>query len=304
MSHSRKSWAFFATGLSLVLLVSTAGQAQGLKFGFKFTGGMGFQLGGDDTANLRGLKSLVDHYVESTGLKLKSNAVPFMNRIAFEFDADVVLNLTPQFGVSLGTGYIRAGTLFGSGKVVVLHGSEEESSLNSVAASAMPIKLGVVYTFGSMFAAEGKQSSYVFGGIGLYSAKHFESEDYSYQATRTKFSSTSKATGIGFYGGLGSENWINPNFAFVLELYGRYAKIGGFEGDWEQNAGGAPTSGKGKLYYYEWQDDDNNWYPATTLSAQPPSAGASVRNVREARIDFSGLGIRFGVRISLGTRTS
>ena len=303
MLQSRKFWAGLAAGLSFVLFACSAGQAKGLKFGFKFTGGMGFQLGGDDTANLRGLKALVDNYVESTGLELKSNAVPFMNRIAFEFDADVILQLTPQIGVSLGTGFVRAGTLFGSGKVVVLHDAGEESSLNSVVASAMPIKLGVVYTFSSMFAAEGKRGSYLFGGVGLYSAKHFESEDYSYQASRSNFSSTSKATGVGFYGGLGSENWVNPNFAFILELYGRYAKLGGFEGDWERSAGGSSTSGSGKLYYYEWQDDDNNWYPATTLSAQPPSAGASVRNVREARVDFSGLGIRFGIKISLGGRS-
>ncbi|MBM3295004.1 MAG: hypothetical protein FJY82_10830 [Candidatus Aminicenantes bacterium] len=298
---SRKSKRFLALAAALILGFSLGptAQAQGLKLGFKFMGGMGYQIGGDDTASLRGLKALVDDYVAAAGLKLKSNVVPFMNHIALEGDADIIVSLTPRLGVSVGLGYVRGGTIFGSGNVIVLHGSAEEKSVNKVAASAMPLKLGVYYSFGSRFEAEGKRGSYLFGGVGLYSGKYTASEDYSYQAARSTSSLTAKASGLGFYGGLGSENWINPNFAFVIELYGRYAKFGGFKGDWQRTGGGASNSGSGTLYYYEWQDDDGNWYPATDLFDTAPASGGFLRAVREARIDFSAFGFRFGFRVSL-----
>jgi hypothetical protein len=165
-------------------------------------------------------------------------------------------------------------------------------SWTTVAASAVPIKIGVYYNFQSTFVQTGgKSTTYVFGGVGFYSARFAQTENWTYQSAYSNYTETSKSSGVGVFGGFGTESWINPNFAWIFELFGRYANIGGFTGDWQLDADGTR--------YFEWLDSSNgNWYPTTILSQTAP-AGATVRNARQAKIDFSGLGVRFGIKIAL-----
>lgn len=295
----KRTISLFATVVAALAIVCPAGQAQGLKFGFKLTGGINYQTLGDGDAYLRGVRERTDDFIAASGYTLEQGMIPLVAHFGFEFDADAVLYLNPQFGISLGTGFVRGGTLFGSGNQIITSSSTKETDFNDVSASAVPIKLGIYYTFSSLFVPTGKSSSYVFCGIGFYSAKYTADEKWTYQQSWSNYSETSKASGIGFYGGWGSESWINPNFAFVFEIFGRYANIGGFKGDWALDAEGVKSSGTGTLYYFEWLDaDSGHWYPSTMITTAPPS-GTAFRNVREAKIDFSGLGLRFGVKISL-----
>jgi hypothetical protein len=298
MHTFKKTVAIIGTGAFTILILCSAGQAQGLKFGFKLTGGINYQFLGDGDAYLRGVKARTDDFIASSGNNLDQSIIPLVAHFGFEFDADAVLYLTPQFGVSLGTGYVRGGTLFGSGNQIITGDTTKETDSNDVAASAIPIKLGIYYTFQSVFVPTGKSSSYLFCGIGLYSATYSATEKWTYQASYSNYTEASKSSGIGFYGGWGSESWINPNFAFVFEIFGRYANIGGFKGDWQLDDNGHMSSGSGTLYYFEWLDSSSgNWYPSTMLTTTPPS-GTTFRNVREAKIDFSGLGLRVGIKIN------
>jgi hypothetical protein len=139
----------------------------------------------------------------------------------------------------------------------------------------------------------------VFCGIGIYSSRYSETDNWAFQTSWSNYTETSKSTGIGFYGGWGTENWINPNFALVFEIFGRYANIGGFKGDWQMDDNGVLSSGSGTLYYFEFLDQDSGkWYPSVMLASAAPS-GTTFRSVREAKIDFSGVGLRFGIKISL-----
>jgi len=293
--------AIISIGMSVFFLffLCSAGRGQGLKLGFKFTGGINYQLLGDGDANLRGLQMHTADFINAnSGYTLEQSVIPLVAHFGYEFDADVIIFLTPQFGISLGTGYVRGGTLFGSGYQRVTTASTEETWSFDVAASATPIKVGIYYTFSSVFVAKGKKSSYLFAGIGLYSAKYSSLEKYTHQTYWENFSDTAKASGIGFFAGYGGESWINPHFATIYEISGRYANIGGFTGNRQINNNGILFSDSGKLYFFEWQaSNTGNWYPGTEVSADVPS-GSNRRNAREAKIDLSGVGFKFGIKIN------
>lgn len=299
MNSLKKTIVIFGMSVFTLFFLCSAGRGQGLKFGFKFTGGINYQLLGDGNAFLKGLKARADDYVEKfSGDKLEQSIFPLASNFGYEFDADAVLYLTPQFGISLGTGYIRGGTKFGSGNQILLVGSEKETWSNDVAASAVPIKVGIYYTFSSVFVSQGKSGSYLFAGIGLYSAKDSFSEKYTYQSYWSNYSFEAKASGIGFHAGFGGEQWINPKFAFIYEISGRYANIGGFTGTFQTDDNGRMASGSGTVYYYELLDSNTgNWYPSAWMFEVAPS-GSTFKNVREAKIDFSGVGFRFGIKVN------
>jgi hypothetical protein len=298
MNRKKRIIALLGIAAASVLILSAPGQAEGLKLGFKLTGGINYQFLGDGDAYLRGLKERTDDFIASTGYSLDQSVTPLVAHLGLEFDADAILYLTPQFGISIGTGLIRNGTLFGSGTQIIGHSSTTETDANTVSATAVPVKLGIYYAFHSIFVPTGKSSFYLFCGIGFYSAQFAMTENWSTDTLYSNYTETSKSNGIGFHGGFGSENWITPNFAFVFEIFGRYVNIGGFKGDWQSNDGTTTSSGSGSLYYFEWLDSNTGkWYPSTMIAAVAPS-GSSVRSVREAKIDFSGLGLRFGIKIN------
>jgi hypothetical protein len=301
MNKLKKAIVIFGMSVFSLFFLCSAGRGQGLKFGFKFTGGINYQLLGDGDAFLRGRKAQVDNFMNAagSGYTLEQSIIPLVAHFGFEFDADAILYLTPQFGISIGTGYVRGGTLFGSGNFIITTSYTKETESNDVTAGAIPIKVGIYYTFSSVFAPQGKSSSYLFAGIGYYSANYSLSSKYTYQTSWNNWSETATAGGIGFHAGWGGESWINPNFAFIYEISGRYANIGGFTGNWQNNSNGTMSSGSGKLYYFEWLDSTyGSWYPWTWVSADAPS-GSIFRNVREAKIDFSGIGFKVGIKINL-----
>lgn len=301
MSKTKKVMIFLGAGLFSLAVLCSPVLGQGFRLGFKIMGGINYQLLGDANASLQGMKTRTDDYVAAYGgdLVLQKTSLPFLSHLGYEFDIDAILYFSPQFGISFGLGYVRGGTLFGSGHQTLDTPWGIETDFMDVAASAIPIKVGVYYTFSSGFAVQGKNSSYVFAGIGLYNAKcsvtdriEWESywEDYSFQA---------KASGLGFHAGIGGENWINPNFAFVYELSARYAKIGGLTGDWQADISGATSAGSGTLYNYEWLDSGiGNWYPETWVMTDIPS-GPGVRNVKEAQVDFTGISFKFGIKFNI-----
>jgi len=299
MDSLKKGIVIFGLGVFSLFFLCPAARGEGLKFGFKFTAGMNYQLLGDGDAILRGYKAYTDDFLAAAGSSytLDQSILPLVSHFGFEFDGDIILYFTPQFGISLGTGYIRGGTLFGSGNQVVSTSSTKETDLNDVAASAVPIKIGIYYTFSSFFVPQGKSSSYIFAGIGIYSSSYSHIENYTYQTYYANYTQKASASGIGFYAGWGGESWINPNFAFIYEISGRYANISGFSGTWQTNENGTTSSGSGKLYSFELSSA-GNWYPWTWVSANAPS-GSGYRNVGEAKIDFSGIGFKFGIKINI-----
>lgn len=285
----RKRISVLVICLLLILLLPVLSKAE--KFGIKLLGGMNYLVFGDPNASLKGLAdflkdqaSLGDETVEGEFKKI---------HFGLEFEGDVVFYITPRFGISLGSGYIYGKKGKDVNKIAILGG---QTFTDEVEVSAIPVKLGAYYSL----PLSSRVGFFLKGGVGYYFAKW--SDNYRNEWGDNWITSNQKAnaSGIGFHGGVGLEFKLISNIAFVLEGQGRYAKIGGFKGDKEDKFF-IPTLGsseEGKLYYFEWLPWTENWYPMIQIYEEEPSSGDRIRNIREAKVDFSGFTFRAGIKIN------
>lgn len=274
----------------LLLILFLPGLSKAEKFSIKLSGGMNYLEVGDPNAFLKGLSDFLKDQASLDG----SIPEDEFKKIHFGLDleGDVVVYLTPRFGISFGSGYILGKKGKDVNKIIYIGG---RTFTEEVKVSAIPVKLGVYYSL----PLSSQARFFLNGGVGYYFAKW-------YDAYRTEWSigwwttyQKARASGIGFHGGVGFELNLVSNIAFVLEGQGRYAKIGGFKGDEEDKYYPSPTefSSKGKLYYFEWFPWTDKWYPMINILEEEPS-GDRIRNVREAKVDFSGFTFRAGIKIS------
>jgi hypothetical protein len=206
-------------------------------------------------------------------------------------EGDVVVYMTPRFGISLGSGYILGKKGKDVNKIVI-----SQTFTDEVKVSAIPVKLGVYYSL----PLSSQARFFLTAGVGYYFAKWSEAYRNEWDTGWWTIDQKATARGIGFHGGVGFELNVVSHVAFVLEGQGRYAKIGGFKGDKDGKYYPPPTeySTKGKLYYFEYLPWTENWYPKIYISKEE-QAGDRIRNVREAKVDFSGFTFRAGIKIKL-----
>jgi hypothetical protein len=116
------------------------------------------------------------------------------------------------------------------------------------------------------------------------------------------YSFAASKVGFGAHAGIGLELALSAKLALVLNVTGRYARVSGFLGDWTETGTGdfwsfAESGSDHRIYYYDWTTGSKT-YPQAVFQPDPPS-GASIANVREARLDLSGVTATFGVKIAL-----
>ena len=168
--------------------------------------------------------------------------------------------------------------------------------------SAVPIRLGIFYNV----LQSRNLNFFLHGGVGYYLADWKELEDYESESQDSsfwkKYETTVHSGGLGFHGGLGLEYRLLGNVSLVLEGSGRYARISGFEGEYnEKSSWGTDTTDEGTLYYYEWEYNQKS-YPWVELLDRDPSQinfSSPIYNARKAVIDFSGYSLQAGIKISL-----
>ena len=283
----RKKGFVLVVCLVLILLLPRLSKAE--KFGVKLSGGMNYLLVGDPNASLKGLAdflkdqaSLGDDIPEGEFKKI---------RFGLNLEGDVIFYLTPRFGISLGSGYIYGMKGGDINKII----SGGQTFTKEVKVSAIPVRLGVYYSL----PLSSRTRFFLNGGVGYYFAKWSEAYRNEWSGGWFTTIQEAKASGIGFQGGVGFELNLVSHIAIVFEGQGRYAKIGGFEGDSEFRASipGWDSSTEGSLYYFEWQPWTENWYPMVDMSEEEPSEDR-IRNVREAKVDFSGFTFRVGIKIN------
>ena len=205
--------------------------------------------------------------------------------LGVDFEGDIIINLTPQIGIGFGTGYIQGVRT----SEIISSGSVEGICTYTSKIRAIPFRIGVFYTL-----PMSKRMNAVFNaGVGIYLAQC----NYDWNSRlRTGFlqsNQESSSAGFGFHGGVGFEFKIASNFSFVFEGQGRYARIGKFEG-----TNRYPPSGikEGTLYYYELTTPRGKYSWIDIKSREPSGPGYS--NVREAKVDFSGITFFTGIKIN------
>ncbi|MFQ6083177.1 MAG: SH3 domain-containing protein [Candidatus Aminicenantia bacterium] len=264
---------------------------RGIGFGVKLSGGMNYLVIGDSNEFMEGdtdwFEDLAMAYGGTTDGEFKKI------HLGLDFEGDMIVYLNPRFGISVGSGYIYGKKGKDVSMITITWPAETETDTHDTKVSAIPVKIGVYYSLPMSSNAR----FFLNAGAGYYFARWSDSFRFEWNGDWYTSDSEAKGNGIGFHGGVGFEIDIARNFAFVIEGYGRYAKIDGFEGSRKRrSSGGLNESEKGTLYYCEWQDF-GDWYSWIGVRDEEPPSGADIRNVREAKVDFSGFTIKAGIKI-------
>jgi opacity protein-like surface antigen len=258
----------------------------------KFTGGMSYMLLGDWNDFMRGWTDNCNDVANEVGGTMEGEFKSI--RWGLDFEVDVIINLNPRFGITIGSGYI-SGKKEPDGKKIIQTLPDETIRLNhDMKISAIPVKLGVYYCL----YRSSKFRFFVSGGIGYYFVKTSEVYANEWDGNWSHENQSAKGEGVGFQGGMGLELDIFKNIAIVVEGYGRYAKIKDFMGerDWSMSFGPS-GSRKGGLYYFDL-DTPYGLLPYIEINSGTPG-GLNRRNVRKATVDLSGFTVRIGFKIRL-----
>jgi hypothetical protein len=277
------------TVFAILLFLLSSGFGRPEKLALKFSGGLSYLLVGDINRGIQGYFDYQkDMFIGLPLMPIRGDAKPI--HLGFDFQGDILINIKPKIWIGLGTGYIRCGNT-SEISYFQIKGSHE------VRISAVPVRLGISYLL------LGNETFRLFlnAGAGLYFA------DYQYDklpigAGEVVLHQTAKGKGFGLHGGLGGELKLTRRLAFILETQARYAKVGRLRGTMEYQI--LPRYlhvEKGPLYFWEslvYVGHEGRFvgkYPQVYISQEKPS-GPYVTNVREAKIDFSGLSLMGGIK--------
>jgi opacity protein-like surface antigen len=284
--------------LTFLFLVGIS-QAQDFIKGFsvKLTGGYGTMAVGDFNTVMEGYDTLLNDIASILGLTREGELKEI--NWGFEYEGEFIMNLTENFGIGIGAGYIR----------------RKEKSESSVKAApffnltfsgepeitAIPIKLSAHY----FFPVTSQVNVFLNGGIGYYFGKinyHLRSDIQVLDEPEEsgKIEGEVKDNALGFHGGIGVEYNVAKNIAFFVEGAGRYAKLKDWEGDETQTLDSQIAEQKsGTLWYYEGLVSDfgtEKYYSSFELQ-EGKLTWPDIRNVRKAEGDLSGFSLRAGIRI-------
>lgn len=198
-----------------------------------------------------------------------------------EIAADLIYNVTPRIGISLG---IEAGRARAESFLIFYENFMLPFRLQTIPnLQTTLIRLGVLYwlPLGRIF------SFYVNGGIGLYQVEYNLTLNLIMEGESEDFGQRAKARGFGVHGGGGFELALNPKVGLFVEAQGRYARLGGFKGSemLEVYPGAGSYEREGALYYLE-----SDSHPRLAILESEPVG------VRKAVLDLQSLNICAGLR--------
>jgi opacity protein-like surface antigen len=248
-----------AAGISSAAAQREAPSSRGMSISLKLSGGMGilFNGAGDLEKFRSGRKTMIDDYSGLPGYSpsfgwKKLSLLPDLN-------AEIIFNITPNFGVGFGSGIINATSkgnysIQGSFTENPWWGTftETETDLytHSYKIQAIPINLTAYYFM--PFGNSRKFNVYAYAGVGYYFGKltHSYTENYEYQYTDDSWyyyneqeiyqlTSTAreemKRNTVGFRGGLGLEMKMTSSLSVGLEVFGRYVNFKNWAGDYSDS---------------------------------------------------------------------
>ncbi len=208
----------------------------------------------------------------------------------FNFGGDLIFLFSPTVGLAFGAEYLHASP---ESTFALTKGSDSGNIILDQSATAVPLKVSL---YVSIPTGTGVRAT-LHVGIGYYLAKMSNRVRLEEGGDFLQWENTASANGIGFHGGLGFEFELSPNAGLFIEARGRYAKFGGYSGDLTLSSTSGTDSVSGKLYYLEELGLVSQFYPLIMVSDTEPTPSAYERNIREATVDFSGVGVVGGLVI-------
>ncbi len=207
--------------------------------------------------------------------------------------ADLVFHLSRRWGITLGTDrlYFSRGAGDNRQEIAGPYGTSVDT--RGLKASAIPVRLGFLRQ--AVFSP--KWRAFLTAGAGCYFAQVTIDDKSESPGGSYRDKTEARANGFGFHGGAGLEYSLTNRLALVLEAAGRLVRIKGFEGSRIHSTASGSYSEDGTLTYFEYEDF-GRWFGWTEIR-NSPAEYPDVRDSRDARVDFSGVGIRLGLRFSL-----
>ena len=212
-----------------------------------------------------------------------------------EFGADVVIRLTPRFGLVGGVGWIESSEerLVEIPARGPLRASEQTSSLEL---RSVPARFGVQYSY-----PLGRRLSLLLeGGAGLYFTRLRWSDRAVWDGTRiTHLQSETSGYDLGLHGGIALDIGLSDRFGLMVGVQGIHADIGGLEGFREGTYTYRPPTrddGTLKVVHFEGSPD----FPILVVGAGTRTMDryGGFADEEEASVGLGGLRYTGGLRIS------
>jgi hypothetical protein len=265
------------------------------EFSLKFTGGYSTIAVGDFNTVIETQDSYFETYAALFGATKEGELKKFHGGV--EFEGEIIMNLTENFGIGIGAGYIQIS-------------NENETNLRHELAgeftyfikpkfTAVPVNLSLYY----FYPVASSTNLYFNGGISYYfgkvtSTSRMDNEPTGGPPEWYRSEGEFKDQGLGFHGGIGLDYLIGSNIGLFLEGKVRYCKLKSWEGDDTLTySSGVTDKNSGTLWFLEVSDPDiGAEFSQISLAEQKPS-DPEIRNAREFEADLSGFSLRAGIRI-------
>lgn len=226
-----------------------------IKIGFKLSGGYGYLLNGagDLDKSRKGIENALSYLSEQDGYSTSFDweRTPYLPN----FTAEFLIRLTPNFGISIGSGFFK---VTNKGKYSLSYNTsgsywedttytdnETGDITRSYKVTAVPLDVdlyfflplgksrklsffshaGVGYYFGKLTHNANNRGNYQYESF-YYGVSDYKSQsDYSSTTTETV-----KCNSFGFHGGLGVEMKASSWVSLGVEFFGRYVNFKNWEG--------------------------------------------------------------------------
>ena len=262
------------------------------RLALKFSGGISCLLIGDINRGIQGYFDFAkDSFVPPT--VIRGDAKPL--HLGFDLQGDVLISVSPRVWIEVGSGYMSSRSE-NEIEIVYNAGGSPITGSHKIWVNAIPVRLGLSF----LLLESEKARLFANVGTSLYFV------DYGYDKQpigvgEVVLHQVANGRGLGLHGGLGGELKLTNKVAFIIETQARYANVGGLRGKIKYPVlGDAWHEEEGPLYFWEGffyngQDQLVGKYPQIYIRHEKP-AGPNISQVREAKIDLSGISLIGGIK--------
>jgi len=261
--------------------------SSGFNIHLRLSSGLGWLKADEVNRALAGWREGWKRQVEVyPNMSLEGESVASLH-LGLGFEAELLFSFSRWLGFSVSAGYAYASLDEKKNLLSIYQDGILYDYARPTKVSAYPLLLSV-YVF---LPLGQKFNAYLRGGLGAMQATYVIREA-SKTAEADRFAypvyDNAKARRLSYLGGFGLSYALDQSLGFFVEATARSARVSGFEG--KDNLGES-----GRLYTYEeYRPDIDFWQPRMALHPEEPGGG-SVRNVREATVDFSGYSAKIGL---------
>ena len=251
------------------------------RFALSITAGGNYVHGGDLN---RGTKGLADLYEDTLGIQGDGEIGSV--HLEYVLGLEVSFPLSEMLSWGIGLEHLQ-----GKNNSQVDYSRGTFSSLLHVRPSLHATPLSVFLSFYPT------SELFVKGGISYY----FAQCSYTYlsktASEELQWKGKANDQGLGLIGSIGYVKRHSANLSFFAEITGRLAKLQGFTGKEDfQDTSSEISTEKGKLYLMQTQILEERVHSVLFIRKTRPNE-AGIISAEEAKIDFSGVSLKIGLRL-------